>query len=400
LIVDHYASLGVSRTSEDVVIRAAYRALMRRYHPDTNGSPEAAERVREISAAYGVLGDKDRRREYDNGWDPDQPTGLAGTGRKPPPVGPIAFGITILCVSMLIWIIWAQQRPGRDPSSPAEAQLGQKAHNGSQTEISCSSIPVTKLVRRELFDRVAEVRGTERMEFEQLAEKLVVRTTPVPLVTEPSPGFVSCSVAIIIELPEGISDRHGRRALSGNGDYFIDPDGGADSVLIRFSPDQPLLTDLASLEMAGKRPVDTEFLEVPATVRSVPKVAQARSLKRPAPLPLVRNASEAVARPKPAQVVTRIMRKSEVPVCRGDRWTALICGDKNLGALDQQLAVFERQSSTHADAKKRDRLQKSRTQFENERTACRTEACVRRALVGRTSEVAEIMREKSSPERQ
>ena len=45
---DYYAILGVSPASEDVVIRAAYLALMRRYHPDRNASAEAAERARAI----------------------------------------------------------------------------------------------------------------------------------------------------------------------------------------------------------------------------------------------------------------------------------------------------------------------------------------------------------------
>ncbi len=56
--LDYYATLGVSRAAEDVVIRAAYLALMRRYHPDANSSPEAAERVRGVTTAYEVLSDR------------------------------------------------------------------------------------------------------------------------------------------------------------------------------------------------------------------------------------------------------------------------------------------------------------------------------------------------------
>ena len=44
------------------MIRAAYRALMRRYHPDTDRSAEASERARVINAAYAVLSDPDQRR--------------------------------------------------------------------------------------------------------------------------------------------------------------------------------------------------------------------------------------------------------------------------------------------------------------------------------------------------
>ena len=62
---DYYAILGVSPTSEDVVIRAAYRALMRRYHPDADPSSEAAQRAQEINAAYAVLGNPEERSRYD-----------------------------------------------------------------------------------------------------------------------------------------------------------------------------------------------------------------------------------------------------------------------------------------------------------------------------------------------
>jgi hypothetical protein len=62
---DLYAILGVSPDSEDIVIKAAYRALMRRYHPDTNNDADALARAREINAAYAVLEDQQKRAAYD-----------------------------------------------------------------------------------------------------------------------------------------------------------------------------------------------------------------------------------------------------------------------------------------------------------------------------------------------
>ncbi len=64
---DHYAILGVPATADAAVIRAAYIALMREYHPDRNPSPAAVMRAQAIGAAYKVLGDFDRRNHYD--WD-------------------------------------------------------------------------------------------------------------------------------------------------------------------------------------------------------------------------------------------------------------------------------------------------------------------------------------------
>ena len=60
---DFYDVLGVSRTADQDSIRRAYRRLARKYHPDLN--PSAAERFKEITAAYDVLGNPDRRALYD-----------------------------------------------------------------------------------------------------------------------------------------------------------------------------------------------------------------------------------------------------------------------------------------------------------------------------------------------
>jgi molecular chaperone DnaJ len=63
---DYYAVLGVAKNASDPEIRKAYRKLAQKYHPDANsGNKEAEERFKEISAAYEVLGDKEKRTAYD-----------------------------------------------------------------------------------------------------------------------------------------------------------------------------------------------------------------------------------------------------------------------------------------------------------------------------------------------
>src|ERR687892_2561393 len=63
---DYYRVLGVSDTASQKDIRSAYRKLSRQYHPDANpGDKAAEERFKEVSAAYDVLGDAERRKEYD-----------------------------------------------------------------------------------------------------------------------------------------------------------------------------------------------------------------------------------------------------------------------------------------------------------------------------------------------
>jgi DnaJ-class molecular chaperone len=65
---DPYEVLGVQKTDSEAAIRSAYRKLAKTHHPDVNpGKPEAAERFKEISAAYDILSDKDKRARYDRG---------------------------------------------------------------------------------------------------------------------------------------------------------------------------------------------------------------------------------------------------------------------------------------------------------------------------------------------
>ena len=62
---DPYKILQVDPAAEAEVIAAAYRSLAKRYHPDANPGPDANERMKEINWAYSLLGDPQKRKEYD-----------------------------------------------------------------------------------------------------------------------------------------------------------------------------------------------------------------------------------------------------------------------------------------------------------------------------------------------
>ena len=67
---DYYDVLGLSRSTDAQEIRRAYRRLAHRWHPDHNTAPEASERFKEVTEAYGVLSDPKKQARYDKyGYD-------------------------------------------------------------------------------------------------------------------------------------------------------------------------------------------------------------------------------------------------------------------------------------------------------------------------------------------
>ncbi len=81
---DCYEILGVSRDADDAAIKKAYRRLAKKYHPDSNaGNAEAEQRFKEITEAYGILSDQEKRKLYDQfgyaAFDGSAPGGAYGS---------------------------------------------------------------------------------------------------------------------------------------------------------------------------------------------------------------------------------------------------------------------------------------------------------------------------------
>lgn len=96
-----YSILGVTKSASDAEIQKAYRKLAKQYHPDVNpGDRKAEERFKQISAAYEILSDKDKRARYDRGEIDEQGNekgfaqGFRPRGGARPGAGPGGFSFS------------------------------------------------------------------------------------------------------------------------------------------------------------------------------------------------------------------------------------------------------------------------------------------------------------------
>ena len=158
--MNHYQVLGVDRGAEAAVIEAAYRAMMRRYHPDVYPGPkvEAEQKSRALNAAYEILKNPEKRREYDASLGPAPqpwqaaPTALPNSSIAPRrrvfPLAVIAsaiavavFGFAYLrsqpaAISQVAVAPNAPAAPAAVPPTPTAPVLSEKP----ATEQSCRGI--------------------------------------------------------------------------------------------------------------------------------------------------------------------------------------------------------------------------------------------------------------------
>jgi curved DNA-binding protein len=93
---DYYLVLGIAKTASAEEIKKSYRRLARKYHPDMNPGDKAAEnRFREVTEAYEVLADTEKRRKYDQFgkyWKQPAPTNTRTAGAPYRPANPTGVG--------------------------------------------------------------------------------------------------------------------------------------------------------------------------------------------------------------------------------------------------------------------------------------------------------------------
>ena len=186
---NHYTVLNVSPDAEPVVIEAAYRALMKKYHPDQGAAgAEGGSSAAEINNAFAILRDPQRRADYDHReWTRVKAIQLAEYQKSlKPPRQSNFFGwggwFVALLLAGAIGIIASQS--GGLPPLPrlemAKAASAAKRSLGSQPEVRGGPVPAAEL---------AEIRSDALLGRQNPGEGPALRRAPRP--QHPAPRYAS-----------------------------------------------------------------------------------------------------------------------------------------------------------------------------------------------------------------
>jgi uncharacterized protein YecT (DUF1311 family) len=385
---DHYSILGVTQASEDVVIRAAYHALMRRYHPDADPSEEAAERSRAINEAYAVLRDREKRARYDATLSSrdltfDPAAHPAPTMPRRSRLGPAtAIAFALLAVAMVAFAVTppiaglpslklpfgAEDRPA---NAVQQARSKPAAQVPKQSASLCADSAAANLIKQELFRRAAEIRGIDEELLGRAVRDSVVRVEPSTKSAREAGS--DCAGWVGLDLPPGLAVDGERTNINAEVAYGLAGESRA-LRLASLSGADRIVRTLSSLGPAPKEPDQDEQIE-PVRVATV-----VRKLPKPT-APSVRPDTQPL---QAAPVTSGCGRLTS-------RTDQMICASGNLSSLDRQLTLLYRQSWNQADEKKRAALLGSRQRFNDRREACSSPNCMTTAYLSRLKEISDIM---------
>ncbi|MBL8634016.1 MAG: molecular chaperone DnaJ [Myxococcales bacterium] len=127
---DYYDVLGLPRNADPTEIKRAYRALALRYHPDQNrDDKQAEEKFKEVSEAYTVLSDPEKRARYDR-------LGHMGLSRDAAGIDPLAVDLEAmksLFTNLFGDLIGGKKGKGRDLRYTLDISMAEAAHGASKT---------------------------------------------------------------------------------------------------------------------------------------------------------------------------------------------------------------------------------------------------------------------------
>ena len=308
--------------------------------------------------------------------------------RRITPIAAVLAIAGLIILILAIMLVRARGEPAKDINGNRNAVAQDK------TQQRCASQRTSDRIKDELFRRAVEVRGSGRTPFDRLSSYASVRMER-PLLTDHDPdlGTVRCSGRLSLDLPPGVAVVRGRRTLSADIDYVLQPaaDGSGDVVMLEGA--DAIVVPLATLAKTGSGPA----LQSPQIAETLPRqgvdgFAQPAAPPEVAPAPTAPPAQPQATRQAPP--VARVAPSSARPSfnCRyaRTRGEIAVCSDSRLAALDRQMAAQYYRAISTGDARQRQLLTRTRDEFLRYRDRCPSENCIAEAYRGRMREISEI----------
>ena len=242
----------------------------------------------------------------------------------------------------------------------------------------CASGSTYDLIKRELFRRAAQMRGSDQAAYDKLAAYAVVRMENPVMESQDASGAVNCSGSLSLDLPPGVAVVGGRRTLSSDIDYSLTPaaDGSGTVVLLRNA--DAILAPLATLARAGEALPSASPAQ--PTNEVVPGGNPPVLAPQPAPTPIA----------PPGQALPRTLPSFDCNTAHS-RGELAVCSEPGLAALDRQMTAQYGRAFAAASPDQRALLRDTARRFYAYRDNCPTNACIGDAYTGRMSEIRDIM---------
>lgn len=283
---------------------------------------------------------------------------------------------------LLLLIVLLTGRNRTEQDRLGDDQLNQVA--SADPEKRCSSQRTYDLIKRELFRRAAQVRGSDQAAFNKLAAYSAIRMdAPMLKSHDKNLGAVSCSGTLAIDLPPGVAVVGGRRTLTADIGYSLQRAADRTKDVLLLTNADAIITPLATLARVG----------VPA----VDPLAPSGSTVAPGEVfaPGEGPAAPADVGPAPAPSANPSFNCANA----GTRGEVAVCNDPGLAALDRQMAVQFNNALSRADSEERALLQRTRDSFLSYRDRCGSNSCIAETYRGRMREISDIIAGRWSPPR-
>jgi uncharacterized protein YecT (DUF1311 family) len=313
---------------------------------------------------------------------------------NPTTIAMIAGAALVLLIAILLLV-----RRG-DSNQDKLTGEGTSASATADPQERCASARTYDLIKRDLFRRAAQVRGSDQAAFDSLAAYATIRMDR-PVMEREEDGLVHCSGALTVDLPPGVAVVGGRRTLSADVDYAVQSAADRSGDVLTLSNADAIITPLATLVRtsagsAEMSPSPAPDAAEPVDNRATDPTPQTQAPPVPIPAPPPPPAIEpGPTRPAPSASARPSFNCANART-RGER---AVCGDSGLASLDRQMAAQFNRAMANASPGEREMLVRSRGRFLSFRDRCGSDSCIADAYRGRIAEISDIMSGRWEPSR-